>query len=176
LSGGRVMPPMLMPFKLRDLTLKNRVVVSPMATYSAADGVVGDLGGGSLELIRVSNGEMGNRISLPIGALRLDAVRKRDRRALGPFIAKALDKVEWSGEGKGKPFYMVGGSWRALAQIHMWMTGHPLPIVHQYEMPATAPGKLFRSLSHTELATLKVVPHLSTSRLPSLPGACTKRA
>jgi exopolyphosphatase/guanosine-5'-triphosphate,3'-diphosphate pyrophosphatase len=66
---------------------------------------------------------------------------------------------------------MVGGSWRALAQIHIWMTGHPLPIVHQYEMPATAPGKLFRSLSHTELATLKAVPHLSTSRLPSLPGA-----
>ena len=42
LSGGRVMPPMLMPFKLRELTLKNRVVVSPMATYSAQDGVVGD--------------------------------------------------------------------------------------------------------------------------------------
>lgn len=136
-----------------------------------ADGVVGDLGGGSLELIRVANGEMGNRISLPIGALRLDAVRKRDRRALAPFIAKALDTIDWAGEGKGRPFYMVGGSWRALAQIHIWMTGHPLPIVHQYEMPASAPAKLFRSLSHTDLDTLKSVPHLSTSRLPSLPGA-----
>lgn len=136
-----------------------------------ADGVVGDLGGGSLELIRVSGGEMGNRISLPIGALRLDAVRKRDRRALAPFIAKALDKVDWAGEGKGRPFYTVGGSWRALAQIHIWMTGHPLPIVHQYEMPVSAPAKLFRSLAHTDLATLRSVPHLSTSRLPSLPGA-----
>ena len=136
-----------------------------------ADGVVGDLGGGSLELIRVAGGEMGNRISLPIGALRLDAVRKRDRRALGPFIAKALDKVDWAAEGRGKPFYMVGGSWRALAQIDIWMTGHPLPIVHQYEMPASTPAKLFRSLAHTDLATLKAVPHLSTSRLPSLPGA-----
>ena len=136
-----------------------------------ADGVVGDLGGGSLELIRVSGGEMGNRISLPIGALRLDAVRKGDRRALGPFIAKALDQIDWAAEGRGKPFYMVGGSWRALAQIHIWMTGHPLPIVHQYEMPAAAPAQLFRSLAHTELATLKAVPHLSTSRLPSLPGA-----
>lgn len=136
-----------------------------------ADGVVGDLGGGSLELIQVSRGEMGERISLPIGALRLDAVRKRDRRAMAPFIQKSLDKVKWAAEGKGKPFYMVGGSWRALAQIHIWMTGHPLPIVHQYEMPADAPGKLFRSLSHTDLATLKAVPHLSTSRLPSLPGA-----
>ncbi|MEI6485156.1 MAG: Ppx/GppA family phosphatase [Sphingomonadales bacterium] len=136
-----------------------------------ADGVVGDLGGGSLELVRVAGGGMGQRISLPIGALRLDAVRKRDRRALGPFIARALDTVDWAGEGRGKPFYMVGGSWRALAQIHIWLTGHPLPIVHQYEMPAGAPAKLFRSLAHTDLSTLKAVPHLSTARLPSLPGA-----
>jgi anthraniloyl-CoA monooxygenase len=35
-------PPMLLPFKVRELTLKNRVVVSPMATYSAKDGVIGD--------------------------------------------------------------------------------------------------------------------------------------
>ncbi len=136
-----------------------------------ADGVVGDLGGGSLELIRVSNGQMGNRISLPIGALRLDAIRKRDRRALGPFIAKALGKVDWAEEGRGKPFYMVGGSWRALAQIHIWMTDHPLPIVHQYEMPAGAPAKMFRSLSHMDSDTLRSVPHLSTGRLPTLPGA-----
>lgn len=136
-----------------------------------ADGVVGDLGGGSLELIRVADGQMGNRISLPIGALRLDAVRKRDKRALGPFIARALDQVGWAEEGRGRPFYMVGGSWRALAQIHIWMSGHPLPIVHQYEMPAGAPAKLFRSLAHMDMATLKAVPHLSTSRLPSLPGA-----
>ena len=58
-----------------------------------ADGIVGDLGGGSLELIRVARGEMHERISLPIGSLRLDAVRKRDRRALAPFIKKSLDKV-----------------------------------------------------------------------------------
>ena len=36
------LPPMLLPFKVRDITLKNRVIVSPMATYSAVDGVVQD--------------------------------------------------------------------------------------------------------------------------------------
>lgn len=136
-----------------------------------ADGVVGDLGGGSLELIRVANGEAYDRISLPIGSLRLDAVRKRDRRALAPFIRKALDSVGWASAGKGRPFYMVGGSWRALAQVHIHQSGHPLPIVHQYEMPASAPSQLVRSLSQLDLATLKSVPHISTSRLPSLPGA-----
>ncbi|MYN42068.1 bifunctional salicylyl-CoA 5-hydroxylase/oxidoreductase [Duganella sp. FT109W] len=35
-------PPMFTPYKVRDLTLKNRILVSPMAQYSAVDGVVGD--------------------------------------------------------------------------------------------------------------------------------------
>jgi anthraniloyl-CoA monooxygenase len=35
-------PPMFTPFQVRGLTLKNRVVVSPMAQYSAVDGVPGD--------------------------------------------------------------------------------------------------------------------------------------
>ena len=35
-------PPMLTPYRLRGLTLKNRIVVSPMAQYSAVDGVAGD--------------------------------------------------------------------------------------------------------------------------------------
>jgi anthraniloyl-CoA monooxygenase len=44
-SGGtsnRPVPPMFLPFKLRDMTLANRVVVSPMATYSAQDGMPND--------------------------------------------------------------------------------------------------------------------------------------
>ena len=40
-AGARV-PPMLTPFKVRGVTLKNRIVVSPMAQYSAVDGVAGD--------------------------------------------------------------------------------------------------------------------------------------
>jgi anthraniloyl-CoA monooxygenase len=35
-------PPMFAPFRLRDMVLENRIVVSPMATYSAVDGVPGD--------------------------------------------------------------------------------------------------------------------------------------
>lgn len=136
-----------------------------------AEGVVGDLGGGSLELIRVGSGDVLDRISLPIGSLRLDAVRKRDRRALAPFIRKSLDKVGWAAKGRGLPFYMVGGSWRALAQVHIHQSGHPLPIVHQYQMAREAPASLVRSLSQIDPATLRQVPNISTSRLASLPGA-----
>lgn len=39
---AKPIPPMFTPFKLRGMTLSNRVVVSPMCTYSATDGVPGD--------------------------------------------------------------------------------------------------------------------------------------
>ena len=136
-----------------------------------ADGIVGDLGGGSLELIRVHGGEAHERISLPIGALRLDAVRKRGARALRPFIAAALDQVDWAATGQGKPFYMVGGSWRALVQLHIYLHDYPLPVIHQYSMDPGAPDRLVRSLARIDPKTLKNVTAISTSRLPSLPGA-----
>ena len=40
--GQSAPPPMFTPYTVRGLTLKNRVVVSPMAQYSAVEGVVGD--------------------------------------------------------------------------------------------------------------------------------------
>lgn len=39
---GLPVPPMFTPYSLRSVTLKNRVVVSPMAQYSAVDGIPGD--------------------------------------------------------------------------------------------------------------------------------------
>ena len=142
-----------------------------IAGIPGADGIVGDLGGGSLELIRVADGQVHDRISLPIGALRLDAVRKRGSRALRPFIAAALDRVDWAAKGQGKPFYMVGGSWRALVQLDIWSTDYPLPVIHQYTMATSAPARLARSLGRLNPKTLKEVTAISTSRLPSLPGA-----
>ncbi|VCU70812.1 NADPH dehydrogenase [Pigmentiphaga humi] len=39
---GKPLPPMLTPLRVRDLVLKNRIVMSPMAQYSAVGGTVGD--------------------------------------------------------------------------------------------------------------------------------------
>ncbi|MGE0787759.1 MAG: bifunctional salicylyl-CoA 5-hydroxylase/oxidoreductase [Sandaracinaceae bacterium] len=41
-EGARPTAPMFTPFTLRDMTLANRVVVSPMCQYSATDGVPND--------------------------------------------------------------------------------------------------------------------------------------
>jgi anthraniloyl-CoA monooxygenase len=42
LADGRTPPPMFTPYTTRGVTLKNRIVVSPMAMYSAQDGMIGD--------------------------------------------------------------------------------------------------------------------------------------
>jgi exopolyphosphatase / guanosine-5'-triphosphate,3'-diphosphate pyrophosphatase len=136
-----------------------------------ADGVVGDLGGGSLELVRVADGRAFDRISLPIGALRMDAERKKSRRALNGFINHALDTVAWADMGTGKPFYAVGGSWRALAQLHMQMIDWPLPVIHHHVIPVAAAARMVRALASIQPRTLKRVPNISGARIPQLPGA-----
>jgi exopolyphosphatase/guanosine-5'-triphosphate,3'-diphosphate pyrophosphatase len=136
-----------------------------------ADGVVGDLGGGSLELVRIAGGEVHERLSLPLGSLRLDAFRKKGRRELVSQIDEGLNGLGWAALGKGLPFYAVGGSWRALTQLYMHQTDWPLPVTHQHILPADAPERLVRTLAHISLKSLKDVPSISSSRVPQLPGA-----
>ncbi len=136
-----------------------------------ADGIVGDLGGGSLELARVQNGEIHERLSLPLGAIGLDLARKAGRPALVQSIDEGLKRLDWADVGHGRPFYAVGGSWRALAQLHMHMCDWPLPVIHQYRMPVDAADRLVRSLAHYSVKSLKAIPSISSSRAPQLPGA-----
>ena len=142
-----------------------------LAAIPDADGIVGDLGGGSLELVGVSNGEVGQGVSIPFGVLRLSQMKLGSARALDRALAKALGKVGWKGTGEGKPFYMVGGSWRALARLHQTLTDYPLPIVHQYVMGPSEGQRLVRALGQLDPKRIKAVGGISSSRVNSLGDA-----
>jgi exopolyphosphatase / guanosine-5'-triphosphate,3'-diphosphate pyrophosphatase len=135
-----------------------------------ADGIVGDLGGGSLELARVRGGAVEQTISLPLGVLRLPQIRAKGPRTLERYVTQMLDKAGWRPE-PGLPFYMVGGSWRALARFDMQLTDFPLPVVHQYEMTAARAEQLTRIVSHVDKARLKAIPAMTGSRVPTMPDA-----
>ncbi len=137
-----------------------------------ADGYVGDLGGGSLELIRISDGKLGARVSLPLGTLRHDILRgksvKQVTQMLRDDIAKGMGKRAFPIE-TGLPFYMIGGSWRTFARLHMHHIGYPLTILSNYEMPPEAPDLLGPLANDSEeLARSNVV---AAGRISSLPGA-----
>jgi exopolyphosphatase/guanosine-5'-triphosphate,3'-diphosphate pyrophosphatase len=100
------------------------------------DGIVGDLGGGSLELIDVRGNRVRGGVTLPLGSLALqDAAHKSLKRA--ERIVKAeISGVEQLKAGRGRSFYAVGGTWRALARIHIIQSGYPLKVMHGYSIPA----------------------------------------
>lgn len=136
-----------------------------------ADGIVGDLGGGSLELVRVVAGAVTDRASFPLGVLRLAAIRSDGKGALESHAAKLIAQAGWRGRGKGLPFYLVGGSWRSLAKLDMYLSGYPLPVVHQYGIAVERVAELTRTIAGISKTELKAVPDLSSARLPTLADA-----
>lgn len=136
-----------------------------------ADGIVGDLGGGSLELVRVRAGRVEERVSFPFGVLRVAALREQGKTTLDRTIAQALAGAGWSGAGIGLPLYLVGGSWRALARLDMHQTRYPLPVLHGYQMSGETVARLMRTLAQLSKGKLRAIPNLSSGRIPTLSDA-----
>jgi exopolyphosphatase/guanosine-5'-triphosphate,3'-diphosphate pyrophosphatase len=136
-----------------------------------ADGIVGDLGGGSLELVRVSGGKVRERVSFPLGVLRVGAIRAKGQGALERQVFKVLKEAGWAGKGHGLPLYLVGGSWRALARLDMHLNSYPLPVIHQYSMAPSAIARMSRTISHVPKSWLRAIPGLSTGRASTLGDA-----
>ncbi len=135
-----------------------------------ADGVAGDLGGGSLELIGVADGEVGEGVSLPLGVLRVGGVDS-GVAALAGTIVRAVTGTGIAKRAAGRPLYLVGGSWRSLGLIDLHLAGHPLPIVHQHRIAPPRVAELRAWIGSADRAALKLVPSLSGSRIPTLPAA-----
>ncbi|TPW01860.1 MAG: exopolyphosphatase / guanosine-5'-triphosphate,3'-diphosphate pyrophosphatase [bacterium] len=139
-----------------------------LAGIPHADGVVGDLGGSSLELVRLTAGEVGRGATLPLGPFALADARGFDADRLRETIA---DRLETAGDFKADTLYAVGGAWRTLAQVHMGVSGYPLRIVHQYEMDATEVLDTARLIARASRAALEKWPGLSKKRAETLPHA-----
>ncbi len=136
-----------------------------------ADGIVGDLGGGSLELVRVVARTVTDRISFPLGVLRIAALRAQRSGAFDRQVSRMIREAGWAGRGRGLPLYMVGGSWRALARLDMSLTHYPLPIIHGYALAPQTVARLGRSIAHLPRQRLRAVPGMSSARAAALGDA-----
>ena len=133
-----------------------------------ADGIVGDLGGGSLELADVSDGRTSAPgISIPLGVLRIAASEEGEKVAR-KLLRAALKESGLRERGQSRPFYMVGGSWRALARIDMLASGFPLPITHQYRMKAARAKELRKLVRDVDPALAATI---APARLVTSPQA-----
>jgi len=107
-----------------------------MMGFRSPDGFAGDLGGGSLEIIEVKSEALRQSVTLPLGGLRLlDSSDGRVDDAID-IADDQIGRVTWLGNGRNRAFYAVGGTWRAIAKLHMQRTDYPLRVMHGYTMPA----------------------------------------
>lgn len=106
-----------------------------------ATGLVGDLGGSSLEFSVLENGEVKDGESHMLGPLSMDA-KGLSAKALQSNVRAALKKSKLLA-GHGGRFYMVGGAWRALATLHMDVTEYPLRQLHAYMLDERAVRSIY---------------------------------
>jgi exopolyphosphatase/guanosine-5'-triphosphate,3'-diphosphate pyrophosphatase len=140
-----------------------------MSGIPEADGIVGDLGGGSLELIDVKKGKIRDGITLPLGPLQLIDLSGGSLTKAAGIIDAALTKARLLAGLKGRDFYAVGGTWRNLARLQMNQARYPLNIVQNYTLPcagAQAVANLVGGLSATSLKDIKAVSRSRTDTLP----------
>ena len=125
------------------------------------DGIVGDLGGGSLELIDVHGNRVRSGVTLPLGSLALQDSSHKSLKRAERIVKTDLDGVAQLKAGRGRTFYAVGGTWRALARIHIVQSGYPLRVMHGYSIPAADAldfaQRLRRLASANMLANIEVV-------------------
>ncbi|HWB49635.1 MAG TPA: Ppx/GppA family phosphatase [Stellaceae bacterium] len=146
-----------------------------LAGIPAADGVVGDLGGGSVELVRIDGGRrdrsgaIGEGISLPLGPLRLGEID--DPRRLREVVATSVATAGLLREAQGRALFLVGGAWRAIARLHMEQAHYPLHIIHQYTVPRRAAEAFLDVLAGMSRRSLERITSVNRKRLELVPLA-----
>jgi exopolyphosphatase/guanosine-5'-triphosphate,3'-diphosphate pyrophosphatase len=140
-----------------------------ISAFHPADGIAGDLGGGSLELIDVKGEAIGDGITLPLGGLRLQDMSKNSPSAAGRIVREEIARAGLLAKGGGRTFYCVGGTWRNLARLHMNVTNYPLAVMHHYEMAPQAIGDFLKRIARNDMDKMKGIDRIAKSRRALLP-------
>lgn len=136
-----------------------------------AEGLMGDLGGGSLELVELRKARLGRYETLPFGPFRLREIADHGRGFLRDHIDRHLDALPWLAQAKGRSFYAVGGAWRAIARLHMAHTGYPLRVIHHYTVSRGKAEDFLDLIAGLSRESLERIGRVPRKRLEVLPLA-----
>jgi exopolyphosphatase/guanosine-5'-triphosphate,3'-diphosphate pyrophosphatase len=136
-----------------------------------ANGILADLGGGSLELIRLDAGKIGQSVTLPVGVIRLADRSGEDLTKARAIVTSELEAVAFANEAAGKDLYVSGGAFRALARIHIAQTSYPLNMVHHYTIGREEARDLAGVISEAGRKLIERMPGVPRRRIEDLPYA-----
>ncbi|GHB03700.1 exopolyphosphatase [Algimonas arctica] len=141
-----------------------------LAGDPGARGLAADLGGASLELIRIDDQRPGERISLPLGPFDVVGgnLHDADYHALIPQIDATLASLP-AALSDTKTLYLIGGAWRNLASIHMTRSFYPLKTMQNYALDPLDGALLTRWAYNEGRSALFDWPGMRSRRAETLP-------
>ncbi|HYD88370.1 MAG TPA: Ppx/GppA family phosphatase [Vitreimonas sp.] len=159
--------------KLRILSGEDEARLSALGVSAGAPdakGLVGDLGGASLELIAISPKGVGRGETFPIGPLTLMRGDEIDYDQINERVAGALSDTKLLAK-RGGDFYAVGGAWRALGRIDLALRNHPLGVLHHHEMSRAQVLKVAEVVRGQSKRSLEKLEEAAAKRAETLPYA-----
>lgn len=160
-------------FKLRVLSGAEEGSLSALGLVTGipgAHGMMGDLGGSSLELTPIDDGVPGDGQTFALGPQEAIPPGKWDADAVGAIIDERL-REDGVLRGQGGAFYAIGGAWRSVAQLAFARSDYPLRVAHQFRIDAKGVRELTRLASRLSTASLAGIPGISNRRAPTIPYA-----
>jgi exopolyphosphatase/guanosine-5'-triphosphate,3'-diphosphate pyrophosphatase len=140
-----------------------------IAGFYQPDGIVGDMGGGSLELVDVKGSTIGQGTTMPLGGLALQDVSGGSLRKAQRIVRAALERApEYLENLHRRTFYAVGGTWRALARLHQAARDYPLHVMHGYVLNPDDGLDFLHLVEEADTKTLKDIESVSEARRPLL--------
>jgi len=143
----------------------------------AHDGIIVDLGGGSMEITALRGREIAETASLPLGSLSLterflDADRPTEKQlqALEDYAQIKLKALPWLEEWRGDEVIGIGGTCRTIARIHQRLVNYPFDEIHNYRMPPGEVSFIYDNLKGAKIEERRAVPGLSKDRAEIIVG------
>ncbi|MBM7069554.1 Ppx/GppA family phosphatase [Actibacterium sp. 188UL27-1] len=131
-----------------------------------AQGLVCDIGGSSMELATVDGGDVGARVSSPLGPLRLTGNKNKRRDQIDHWLDKMAETIK-----PHRRLYLVGGSWRAVARLDMVRRDYPMAVLHDYQMTPRSIRQTLDWVKAHDLDELRHMAGLSSARISLVPLA-----
>ena len=142
-----------------------------LSSFPSANGIMADLGGGSLELSLIKDGKIEEFVSLKIGVVRFLNNYLKNKKSCIKKISKLLNSINWLQKNKGMNLYAIGGSFRSLAKVHILTKKYPLSLIQGYTINKNEINELIDLSSNIKSKTIKNISDIENERIKTIPVA-----
>ncbi|MDI6605502.1 MAG: exopolyphosphatase [Thermoanaerobacteraceae bacterium] len=144
---------------------------SVINTMDIKNALLIDIGGGSIEILKVKNRQIKNYISLPHGVVTLtetflldDPPKIEGIKKLEEFLGKQINKLDWIKDKDINTLVGIGGTVRTIAKIDRRKKLYPINLIHNYEMYSADIDNILGLVINKTVKELKKIPGLSSER------------